>query len=314
LSRLALRRTVSRLAFSRFVPFTLRLHLRLRIERGVWRLRPWPTFTGKRWSRLLEDRRPLLEVFSDKVAAREHIARIVGDAYLPAQYAVVSDPRELDRDALPREFVIKSNHGSGGVWVVSDAAPPGLTLEMIPGDPVDAPLGPWSRVLVSPAELDWDLMTRTFAHALSQNFGDTYLRWGYRGIEPRVLVEELVTQPDGELPVEHRFYVFDGLPQLIQVESGRFGDHRRRLYLPDWMPFGPEFDYPRDIAAPPPATLAAMIELAERLGDGIDFVRVDLYDAGDRVVVGELTAYPGLGDIELPPEFDLWLGSFWTLP
>jgi hypothetical protein len=38
-----------------------------------------------------------------------------------------------------------------------------------------------------------------------------------------------------------------------------------------------------------------MISIAERLSDGVDFVRVDLYDLGDRVVFGELTNYPRQG-------------------
>ena len=38
-----------------------------------------------------------------------------------------------------------------------------------------------------------------------------------------------------------------------------------------------------------------MIEIAERLGEGVDFVRVDLYDVDGRVVFGELTNYPAGG-------------------
>ena len=58
-----------------------------------------------------------------------------------------------------------------------------------------------------------------------------------------------------------------------------------------------------------------MIEIAERLGVGIDFVRVDLYALPERIVCGELTNYPlaGTGWFD-PPEFDRRLGAFWTVP
>ncbi len=62
----------------------------------------------------------------------------------------------------------------------------------------------------------------------------------------------------------------------------------------------------------PPAHLGRMIEWASLLGRGVDFVRVDLYDVGDRVLVGELTPYPAAGTNAFDPATtDAWLGRFW---
>ena len=59
-----------------------------------------------------------------------------------------------------------------------------------------------------------------------------------------------------------------------------------------------------------------MISIAERLAEGIDFVRVDLYDFKDRVVFGELTNYPGGLESRFHPqhEWESVAGSFWRLP
>ena len=58
-----------------------------------------------------------------------------------------------------------------------------------------------------------------------------------------------------------------------------------------------------------------MLEIAEALGAGVDFVRVDLYCLERRVVFGELTNYPLAGRAAFEPaEFDRWLGGWWTLP
>ena len=56
-----------------------------------------------------------------------------------------------------------------------------------------------------------------------------------------------------------------------------------------------------------------MLEIATKLSQGTDFVRVDLYDLPDRVVFGELTNYPNTGDVTFdPPEYDDYFGSFWN--
>ena len=58
-----------------------------------------------------------------------------------------------------------------------------------------------------------------------------------------------------------------------------------------------------------------MIELAERLGAGTDFVRVDLYDVDGRIVFGELTSFPAGGDSPFDPEsFNEEFGRPWTVP
>ncbi len=55
-----------------------------------------------------------------------------------------------------------------------------------------------------------------------------------------------------------------------------------------------------------------MIALAERLGRDFEFVRVDLYDIGGRILFGEMTFFPGGGTVRWDPhEGDFVLGSFW---
>jgi hypothetical protein len=55
-----------------------------------------------------------------------------------------------------------------------------------------------------------------------------------------------------------------------------------------------------------------MRAVAEQLAAGFDFVRVDLYALGQRMVVGELTHYPTGGNKSFdPPEWDARLGALW---
>jgi hypothetical protein len=66
---------------------------------------------------------------------------------------------------------------------------------------------------------------------------------------------------------------------------------------------------------PPPRHLDRMLKAAAALGAPTDFVRVDLYECGDRVIFGELTNYPGAGrERFLDPTLDARLGQWWHVP
>jgi len=303
---------------TRWLPFELRSRLRWRRTQGTWLARRPTTFTDKVQWKMLKDRRPLLTTFADKVAAREFVAKVVGTRYLTECYAVASDPAELDRSALPREFVAKVSHGCGGLWIVTDdaAVDGGFARgeRHVPG-PL-SPLSGWHRILRRPGSLDWDALVETFRAWLGWNYADVSLEWAYLNIRPRMMVEELLREPGRvDLP-DYKLFVFDGRARLIQVDAGRHTDHRRNMYLPDWTSLEVEYTYPRlNGEIERPASLGEMVEVAEALGSSVDFVRVDLYDVDGRVVFGELTNYPEAGARSfVPPSFNDELGAWWVLP
>ena len=66
---------------------------------------------------------------------------------------------------------------------------------------------------------------------------------------------------------------------------------------------------------PPPVGLDRMLAAAAGLGSGWDFIRIDLYNIGERVYFGEFTPYPGSGlDRIIPASVDRELGARWKLP
>ena len=61
-----------------------------------------------------------------------------------------------------------------------------------------------------------------------------------------------------------------------------------------------------------PSTFGVMRAVAESLARDFDFVRVDLYALGERMVVGEMTHYPKAGNKPFQPlEWDIRLGALW---
>src|SRR5262249_48996211 len=75
---------------------------------------------------------------------------------------------------------------------------------------------------------------------------------------------------------------------------------------------GPErYDQP----LPRPERLDELLSIARQLSDGLDHLRVDLYDLDVAVKVGELTAYRQSGLVPFDPdEADVILGGYWRLP
>lgn len=263
------------------------------------------TFNEKVRFKMTSDRRALLATLSDKVATREYVARVVGPDVLTELYLVTSSPGDVRRYVLPREVAVKVSHASGGVVLVSESAPRENRLR--------PPHVGWARFLVHPDDLDWDVLRALLEDWLSLPFRPR-TQWANRTIVPRVLAEELLHE-DGAIARDFTLFTFHGRVRIVTVDVNRFTGHVRTIYTPDWerLPFELEFPAGTDVERPP--RLEEMIEIAERLAHGTDFLRVDQYVPDGRIVVGELTSFHGAGEEEFrPASRDAWLGSFWTLP
>ena len=275
----------------------------------LWRTRNPRTFREKVRYKMLRDHRELVVTFADKAAVRDHVAAVIGPRYLPRAYAILDDPAELHGLELPDSYVLKPTHGSGTAMIVSDAAPAEAELPSEPGS--------WVYRHVRPRSAPRAELVRISEGWIAQLYGQGPNReWVYGRVPRRIIVEELLAGADGAIPDDHKFFVFHGRCAFIQVDGGRFGRRTQDFFLPDWqhLPLsgGPPWAEPEPAE---PASLTEMIDVAERLGAGTDFVRVDLYDIDGRVVFGELTSFPAGGDSPFDPDiFDEVFGRPWTVP
>jgi TupA-like ATPgrasp len=304
-----------RSAVARVTPDALRQRTRgvletVEYEIAKARTRHPRTFSEKLRYKVLRDHRPLLTTFADKVAAREYVAARVGDHVLPQLVTVLDDASELDPTRLPENFALKAAHASGGVVLVTDRADAAARLP----DPADY----WPGAAVQPAQVDWERLRDLCAAWLARQYGGgARQEWAYVNVPRRIIIEELLVDRNGEVPADYKLFVFNGTCRLIQVDSLRFQGHRQDFFLPDWTWLDVDLVPAPSSAEPPgpPESLAEMIRLSEQLGAETDFVRVDLYDVGDRVVFGELTSSPQGANWRFKPEsFDATVGEWWELP
>jgi hypothetical protein len=242
------------------------------------------TFSDKVNWRILHDRRPLLEWTCDKLAMKDY-ARAAGLPLLhvPRTFWSGSDLAGLSAAELPEHWVLKPNHRSGLIYFGH-------------GRP------------------DLDELSLATSNWLDAFESASKHEWAYARARPMFLVEELLGPP-GSPPPDYKIFVFNGQPDLIEMVNRYDGD-TQRLYRPDWTPldvlYGPQAIAP---VAPPPPDLKEMLDIAKRLGEPFDFIRVDLYNIPGSIIFGELTPYP-CGGLERfrPASFDIELGEKWQLP
>ena len=243
--------------------------------------RPPRTFTEKVNWRVVHDRRPLIGQLGDKLAMKRHAAAVCPSLRIPAVLWAGTDVASLADVDLPERWVLKPNHGT-------------------------------MRVHLGAGRPDVDELRRITHGWLDEPLFRTRGEWVYSRAERLLLVEEFLGS--GEPPADHKFLVFGGRVELVQVDTDRFGDRRRRLYTRDWTPVDVDEDVAPGPVGPPPAELPRMLAVAEELGAAFDFIRVDLYEVGGAVWFSELTPYPGGGLDRFDPALDSSLGALWQLP
>ena len=145
----------------------------------------------------------------------------------------------------------------------------------------------------------------------AENLGE----WAYTVAEPSFLLEEWIGDED-VAPIDYKFFVFDGIVKMIQVDEDRFKNHRLSLFDREWNPINASKDLWQEADSKVrPVSLPEMIRIAELIGKPFDFMRVDLFDTPTGIYFGETTPYPGGGLSPFKPTtFDEKLGSYWQLP
>jgi hypothetical protein len=258
------------------------------------------TFNEKIRFKMAYDRNPKLSMFADKYQVRKFVEKRVGSEFLIPLLHSGKRGQDIFKLQRHREFVIKANHGSGAIIIVSKSVETESQLNHV--ESMD-----WRILHVKPDKLSFTVVAEIIDKWMNQNYSYIYgdfVEWAYRDIKPRFLVEELIEDVNGGDPIDYKFSVFNGKCQMIEIHIDRFRNHRQRFYSLDWQPL--EMSQPgKELSEliPKPQELEQMIELSETLARGTDFLRVDLYLTNKGIKFGELTNYPAGGTINFSPEF-----------
>ena len=62
----------------------------------------------------------LIEIIADKIQVRDYVSKTIGSKYLIPLLGIYNNANEINFEQLPKEFVLKTNHGSSWNIICSD--------------------------------------------------------------------------------------------------------------------------------------------------------------------------------------------------
>lgn len=218
----------------------------------------------------LHDRDPLHRELTDKLGARAYVEERAGGEHLIPLLGVWEDPDAIDFSALPERFALKCTHNSGGVLVCADKA-----------------------------KFDGSRARAALKRQLRRDYYEIGREWLYKGLPRRVLAEAYIGAEDGAPPVDYKFSCYNGTPRVLLVCKNRAGKLADYYYMDREFRFLPlmrgDEERAPDVHLEKPPHLDEMWELAETLSQGMEHVRIDLYDTDAGVRFGEFTFFDTSG-------------------
>ena len=197
----------------------------------------------------------------DKLLARAYVAQRTSIDCLLRLYQIFRRVDDIDTTMLPERYVLKSNHDSGSVYLVTD-------------------------------NKDYARAKRKLRRRMKSAYGIENGEWAYSHIVPCVLAEEYMTGPI----VDYKFHCCEGDIRWVQIISERSTGTPRETIVDEnhaSLPLHMDHKMLHDKNAPfQPAAWKEMKTLARTLSKPFRYVRVDLYQHADRPIFGELTFWP----------------------
>ena len=250
----------------RFIPNKPYLKMVFKIKTGKkLNLKDPTTFCDKlNWLKLKEIH-PEYTQLVDKVGVRDYIKEQIGEEYLFPIYDTWEHFNDIDFDALPDKFVLKCNHDSGSVKVITD------------------------KSTINKEELH-----KFFEARLKMNPYVLGREYPYKDVKPCIVAEKFMT-PDGEDDInDYKFFCFNGKPVIMFIATDRSTDVKFDFFDMDFNHLDIVNIHDQSgLEIAKPAMFDEMKELAAKLSQGMKFVRIDLYEIAGKIYFGEFTFFHG---------------------
>lgn len=208
---------------------------------------------------------------TDKYNVRQYISDCGFKDTLNELYGVYDNVEAIDFEALPDQFVMKMNNASARNLICTDKS-----------------------------TLDIPKIKEEFAAWLKDTeFGLLSGEWQYSMIEPKIVIEKYLANLGEDSLIDYKFHCSKGKVHSCFVAYNRSAtDSHGKVcydhYTLNWERTDdilPQWHLTRKLI-PKPANYDFMIEMASKLSEPFDYVRVDFYNIEGKILFGELTFTP----------------------
>lgn len=247
------------------------------------------TYTEKlQWLKLY-DRRPEYTTMVDKYAAKQYVADRIGQEYVIPALGVWNRVEDIDFDALPQRFVLKTTHDSGGIVICSDKS-----------------------------KLDINAAKKKLTYFWKRNYYGCNREWPYKNVPHRIIAEAYMEDDSTKELRDYKFFTFGGEPKVLYIAQGRGSGGETVADFFDMEFNHLPFTIDHDMAPVPPEKpkcFEEMKRLAAILSEGTPQLRVDFYEVDGKVYFGEMTFFHCSGMAPFhPDEWDRKFGEWVILP
>lgn len=236
---------------------------------------------------------------ADKVLVREWVKEKIGEKYLKKVYGIYEKYEDIDFTKLPKEYVIKTNHGCNMQLLVIEGGKPDKSQK------------------------------ERFNNFLKINYAyKSGYEMQYKNIKPLIFTEEYIKnfhplcQNSSDFSdyrpelFEYLIFCFNGEPKLILFASGkRTGKICCTMFDTQWNNLHFNYGgYLHEAPVPMPKNFDKLLEIACILSKDFKFVRVDLHNVNGKIYFGEMTFTPASGYMKFKPlKYDRILGDMLDL-
>ena len=265
------------------------------------------TFTEKMQWLKLYNRNPEYTKLVDKYEAKIFISSVVGEKYVVPTLGIWDRFEEIDFDSLPEQFVLKCTHDSGGLVICREKS-----------------------------SFDIESARKKIKDCLKTNYFWHSREWPYKNIRPRIIAEEYLEEVEHtetyiekqefqcnsnqpakiEHLTDYKFFCFNGEPKIMYCSKDMSKMPRTDFFDMQYSRLPIRMRDPNSEHIPPkPAHFEEMKRLAAQLAKGHPHLRVDFYEVGKQIYIGELTFFHCSGFVKITPnEWDKIMGDWIKLP
>lgn len=230
---------------------------------------------------------PITSVIGNKYYAKKFVVDLVGEQHVVKLLGVWDNPQDIEWDKLPNKFVLKSVRGHFGRQVI---------------------------LVNDKSKLNIPETIKKLEEFCELPFMQKYKN-------KRIIAEEYIDAENG-LSVDYKFFCSYGKPLFAYCLATKQSEERDvdtktfSFYsVPEWKRIPAIAGRHAQNSIPKPKHFKKMLEVASKLSKDFPLIRVDLFEVGNRVLLGELTEDASGGkNIISPVTWDFILGEKISVP